>query len=380
MTPRIAVVEHGDALEARRLRAAGAPEPYTGMHYSQGFIDNWLAGRPHLIISLNAPRYRENEGEGILVGLPEPEGPRRVPGTLRHLFWAGEIIGELRRFRPTHFLLRTGTLLAATLLRAAIRYHWQTLAMFAGVFANSRRYDRFVTSQIIRHLHHPLVFAAGNHRQPATDSMIDAGLNPRKAVAWEYEHTHDPADFPFKQLANGPIEVVYAGVMSHAKGVGEIIDAVAAVRAGGRDVSLTLCGSGPDLAELQSRAASLGPAANFLGRVGNDEVFRRMAGATFVCVPSRHEFPEGFPHTLTEAMTVHTPILASDHPVFTRVLKDGEGLRYFPARDSAALARLLTQLAEQPAEYERLSQQTTAAYKRLQCPVLFHQVIQSWLP
>jgi len=380
MTPRIAVVQHGDVREARRLRAAGEPEPYFGMHYSQGFLDGWMAGRPHLVISLNAPMYREPQGDGVLIGLPEPPAVPGLPGTARQLRWAYQIVHEVRRFRPTHFLLRTGSLLAAVLLRAAVRHHWRTLAMFAGFFPNSRRYDRLVTRQIVRSLNHPLVFAAGNHRQPATDSMTEAGLDPRKAIAWDYPLARDPADFPFKRLAPGPVEVVYAGAMSTAKGVAEVIDAVAALRAAGRDARLALCGTGPDLPTLQARAAPLGPAATFLGRVGNDEVFRRMAAATFVCVPTRHEFPEGFPLTLTEALTAHTPILASDHPVFTRVLRDGDGLRYFPAGDGATLARLLSTVADDPAAYEQLSWRTTVAFDNLQCPVRFHEVIEGWLP
>ena len=132
MTPRIAVVQHGDAREARRLRAAGLPEPYAGMHYSQGFLDSWLAGRPHLIVSLDAPAYSECQGAGLLIGLPEPSASAALPRTATEFRWARRIVHELTRFRPTHFLLRTGSLRGAVLLRAAVRQRWQTLAMFAG--------------------------------------------------------------------------------------------------------------------------------------------------------------------------------------------------------------------------------------------------------
>ncbi len=377
--PRIAIVQHGDVREARRLRAAGAAEPYFGMHYSQGFLDRWLADRPHLIVSLNAPQYRERHASGTLIGLPEPRLPRRVPRTLSQLCWANRIVRELRRFQPTHLLLRTGTLLAAVLLRTAVRHHWSTLAMFAGLFSTARRYDRIVTRQIVRFLNHPRVFAAGNHRRPATDSMVEAGLDPRKAIAWDYPLARDPADYPIQELFDGPIEVVYAGSMVESKGVGDAIEAVRQVRAAGHDVRLTLCGDGPDLGRFRQQAASLGAAATFLGRVGNDEVFRRMADATFVCVPTRPEFPEGFPLTLTEALTAHTPILASDHPVFTRVLADGEGLRYFPAGNSDALARLIGKLTLDRLAYAELSRRTSDAFEKLQCPVRFHEVIEGWL-
>jgi glycosyltransferase involved in cell wall biosynthesis len=380
MTPRIAVVQHGDVREARRLRAAGAPETYYGMHYSQGYLDRWLAGRPHLIINLNSPPYRELGDNEILLGVPVPRLPLRLPGTAQHVWWVRRMARELRAFRPTHFLLRTGSLLAVSLLRLAIRQHWRTLAMFAGFFPNRRRYDRFMTRQIVRTLNHPLVFAAGNHRQPATDSMTEAGLDPHKAIAWDYPLARDPADVPDRTRPPGPIEIVYAGAMSLAKGVSDAIDAVGILRASGRDVRLTLCGDGEDLAAFRERAAPLGPAVTFLGRVGNDEVFRRMASATLVCVPTRHEFPEGFPLTLTEALTAHTPIVASDHPVFTRVLRDGEGLRYFPASNPAALAQVADAVVDVPGQYELLSHETSAAFARLQCPVRFHEIIEAWLP
>jgi len=378
MTPRIAVVQHGDVREARRLRATGQPEPYYGMHYSQGFLDEWMSTRPHLVISLNAPNHREIQADGLLVGLPEPKSLPGEPGTFRQLRWAYQIVRELRKFRPTHFLLRTGSLLAATLLRAALRHRWQTLAMFAGFFPNLRRYDRFLTTRIVRSLNDPLIFAAGNHRQPATDSMIEAGLRPEKGIAWDYPLARDPADFPYRQLSPGRVEIVYAGAMSQAKGVGDLIDAAIQLKA--RDIQLTLCGTGPDLAGFENRARILGDSVRFLGRVGNDEVFRQMASATFVCVPTRHEFPEGFPLTLTEALTAHTPILASDHPVFTRVLNDGEGLKYFPAGNAPALAGLISRLIEEPTSYELLSRRTTEAFDKLQCPIRFHEIVERWLP
>src|SRR5262245_18961020 len=134
MTPRIAVVQNGDAREARRLRTAGAPEPYFGMHDSRGYIARWVAGRPHLIVNLNAPPYREPDGAGTLLGLPEPRPVACLPGTVTHIRWSRQIARELRSFRPTHLLLRTGSLLGAVLLRTAIRHHWYTLAMFAGIF------------------------------------------------------------------------------------------------------------------------------------------------------------------------------------------------------------------------------------------------------
>lgn len=102
--------------------------------------------------------------------------------------------------------------------------------MFAGFFPNQRPYDRLITAQVVRSLNNPLVFAAGNHRQPATDSMIEAGLFPKKGIAWDYPLARDPADFPSRTLQPGPVEIVYAGAMSNAKGVADLIDAAIALK------------------------------------------------------------------------------------------------------------------------------------------------------
>jgi glycosyltransferase involved in cell wall biosynthesis len=378
MTPRIAVVQHGDVREARRLREAGIAEPYYGMHYSQGFLDGWMAGRPHLVISLDAPPYREQQGDGLLVGLSSPPHHKPLPLTLTQLRWASQIGRELKLFQPTHFVLRTGTLLAACLLRLAVKQRWNTLAMFAGFFPNQRRYERIVTAEIVKKLNNPLVFAAGNHRQPATDSMIEAGLIPSKGIAWDYPPQREPADYPFKQLTPGPIKIVYAGSMIAAKGVSDVIAAVGKLIKEGREVQLVLCGEGPDLATFREQAAPLGNVATFLGRVGNDEVFRQMQEATLVCVPTHHRFPEGFPLTLTEGLTAHTPVLASDHPVFTRVLQEGEGLRFFPAGDAPALAKLVREVSGNATLYAELSRSTQRAYDALQCPIRFHEIIEKW--
>src|SRR6478735_7090168 len=100
MTPRIAVVQHGDVREARLLRATGLPEPYYGMHYSQGFLDRWMTGRPHRVVSLDGPPYHERHGSGLLLGHAETVTVRLVLGTATRLRFARIIVRELRVFQP----------------------------------------------------------------------------------------------------------------------------------------------------------------------------------------------------------------------------------------------------------------------------------------
>src|SRR5215472_13840964 len=101
---RIAIVQHGDYREARRIIGSGRPEPYFGMAYTLSVLDPLLSGRPHLLVSLDAPAYREPDGAGELVGLPGPRLRRPLPRSLGVLLHARKIRGLLRRFAPTHLL------------------------------------------------------------------------------------------------------------------------------------------------------------------------------------------------------------------------------------------------------------------------------------
>lgn len=380
MQIRIAVVQHGNLPSARRSRETGEPEPYFGMHYSQGFLDDWMAPHPHLVVSLEGKSEHRVEGNGRLVTLPAPAVPKPLPTTVGTLLWMKQISRELRRFQPTHLLLRTNDLLAVGLLRLAARKNWSTLAMFAGFFRQERPYDRFVSRELVRMLNRSNVCRAGNHREPATRSMIEAGLSPRKAVAWDYVVTRTPAQFPVRDFPAGPVRLFMAGNLITAKGVAEVIDAALLLRQQGRVVRLVIGGTSEQLDEWKRRAAPLGDSAEFLGLVSNDRVIEEMSKATFVIVPTRPEFPEGFPMTFTESLTVRTPVIASTHPVFTRVIRDGEGVRFFKAGDAGQLAGVVEGLIRDPSEYRELSARTASAFERLQCPGRFHEIISDWLP
>lgn len=339
-----------------------------------------MAPHPHLVISLNGPAGRTVEGNGFLSTIPRPE--LRIPGpkTSLTLLWVSQVCKELLRFRPTHVLLRTNDLLAVGILRLAARKRWPTLAMFAGFFRNERRYDRFISRELVRMLNWPNVVRVGNHREPATQSMIDAGLNPHKAVAWDYVVKRTPEQYPVREWPKGPIRLFMAGSLIVAKGVHEVIDAGIQLRERGLDVRIVIGGTSDIIGSLKERAKPLGDAIEFLGLVSNDRVVEEMTKATFVIVPTRTEFPEGFPMTFTESLTVRTPIIASTHPVFTRALTEGAGVRFFKAGDANALANLVTEMVNQPEQYRNLSQRTAAAFEQLQCPTRFHEVIEDWIP
>jgi glycosyltransferase involved in cell wall biosynthesis len=378
--PRIAVVQHGDYRQALDLIDSGQRETYFGMAYSLRVLGELFDDRPHLVISLDAPKYDERRGRGELIGLPCPVLPRGVPGTLAMLVWAERILRRLREFKPTHVLLRTGGIIAHQVLRLCRRRGHRTLVIFANTIAERNLRERWINSAIISMLNEPFVFLVGNHKASATQTLLDHGLDPTKAVAYEWAGERRPGDYPMKRYRAGdPCRVAYAGSISEPKGISDLLESVARLSSEGVNVQLIAAGRGDRLEMLMRRARELPEGvATFVGQLSNAEVFELLLGATVACVPSHHKFPEGMPHSLTEALASRTPVVTSDHPVLVRSFLDGEGLRFFKAGDPSSLAETIRGVVSDAAEYERLSRTTAEAYARVECQTMFGDLLARW--
>lgn len=376
---RLAIVQHGDFREALALRAANKPEPYFGMYHTLEALEACIGSDPHLIISLNAPDYFEVHEPGQYRGFAIPGRSRVIPGRLQVYLWAWRVVSLVKEFRPTHVLLRSGNpVLGSQLLQFCSRNKLPTMVILAGVFQEHERWwDRWNAGKFIEGLNDPCVFRVGNHKQPATDSMIARGVATEKAQAYDWPPTRHPSDFEPKQLQPGPIRILYVGVLSRAKGVGDLINAARRLLDDQHPVQVDIVGDGPERDQLEKLAAGL-PAITFHGRLANDEVFEMMCRATLSCVPSRPIFSEGMPMTLTEALASRTPVIASDHPVFVPAFKDGEGLVFFKAEDDQALAAAILKATASPEAYLELSKGTAAAFARVECPTSFASLLEDW--
>ena len=375
MQHRLAVVQHGDYREALRITESGQPEPYTGMHYSVRSLEALFEGTQHLVVSLDAPSYHVRRESGELVGLSPPCWKKGSK-----LGWSWRAYHAVRRFRPTHVLIRTGGGIATPILQYALARGLSVLVVHAGyVTANSWR-ERLLNRYMVALLNDPRVFLVANHRRPAAESFIAAGVKPEKVVAYDWPARIHPSQSPARTLPAGQeCHVFYAGMMKASKGIGDLVEAVTLLNRSGHLIRLTACGDGPDLADLRARAGDLpGGLITFTGQVANETVLDRMREATIVCVPSRRDSSEGFPFVITEAMACRTPLVVSDHPSFVHLLNDGEGLRVFPSGDPAALAKVICEVVDDPAAYERLSELTASAYAKIECTTFFHELLERW--
>ena len=104
-----------------------------------------------------------------------------------------------------------------------------------------------------------------------------------------------------------------------------------------------------------------------------------MGESDVVVVPSRHDFDEGLPNTLCEALASRTPTIISDHPAFASRLQSGENCLVFPAADPVSLADRISLLSVDSALFARLSQQSPAALNSLYFGMNWYDLVSSFL-
>jgi D-inositol-3-phosphate glycosyltransferase len=146
----------------------------------------------------------------------------------------------------------------------------------------------------------------------------------------------------------GPLRIVWVGRLVERKGVGTIIESLAAVRevelvaAGGPD-RRDLCSDG-EYRRLAALATRLGVAdrVRFVGRVGRADAPELLRSADIaICVP----WYEPFGIVPLEAMACGLPVIGSAVGGLLDTIVDGRTGLHVPARDPARLARAIDRLA-----------------------------------
>ena len=103
-----------------------------------------------------------------------------------------------------------------------------------------------------------------------------------------------------------------------------------------------------------------------------------MRSFDLVVVPSQHIYPEGLPCVFYEAFATRTPVVCSNHPMFRGIISE-EAAVLFPEKQPKAFADAVVAVLANRDQYRRMSIATQAAWHRIQCPVLWHEVIEHWL-
>jgi glycosyltransferase involved in cell wall biosynthesis len=184
----------------------------------------------------------------------------------------------------------------------------------------------------------------------ARGKLIAAGL-PADKIRIKPNFVQDPMNGGVPSAGSGQ-HALYVGRLSIEKGVKTLLAAWADI-----DIPLRIVGDGPLRDELE-RAAP--PNVIFLGHQDRADVFREIAGAMFLLVPSI--WYEGFPMTVVEAMAMGKPIIASAIGGLQEIVTDGQEGLHFRAGSEADLQRAVQQILTSPMALEEMGSRARIRY------------------
>lgn len=367
---RLAILQYaGDFREAFERFAAGGPETYKSQRYAVDTVGA-LATRLEsvcVVCGMSDTAYDVRLDNGVrAIGLGA-----RGPVDMRAM------VAAAQRVDPTHVAIMTPQF---RMLLWARRRRLNTVAILADSFASGNWRGRLRNWLMARLLNGENIAFVGNHGRNACRSLAAIGVDPARIIPWDWPPTIDPDGVAIRSRGATPLKLAYVGLVMEGKGVGDLIDAIGLLRRDGRSVTATIIGKDIDGAmQARADAAGLLGQVNFTGMIGNAEAMTAMREADAIVVPSRHDYAEGLPLVIYEALANRTPLVASDHPMFRNVAIDGHSAVVFEAANPVALAAALTRLDDDPVLYRTLSANSAATWRGLQLPVRWGDLFDRWL-
>ena len=156
--------------------------------------------------------------------------------------------------------------------------------------------------------------------------------------------------------------VLYVGRLVAAKGLHELLEAMAALSPSVHGLHLALLGEGPLEAALRRRIAALpGLQVTLAGAQPPETVARWMAAADVVTLPSHSE---GHPNVLVEAMACGRPVVATRVGGIPEVVDRSSGI-LVPPHDPPALRRGLAQALARQWDEESISRRFSRDWRRV---------------
>lgn len=362
----------GDYAEAQRRLSSGGAENYYAQRYSIDAVAA-LAGPDCTVATIcctadrNEDAMLENGVRAINLRSPNGVSEQRV--------WEA-----IRACRATHLCLRTP--LQRVLGRALRDDSIQSVLLtLADSFNGVRLRDRWRYWKLRRLLNHPKVVAIGNHGVNSSESLRRIGVDPGRIIPWDWPHAVSPHQFALKEAPGGPSRsVLFVGALTESKGIGDVMRAVRLLKDTGLRIVFSYAGRGEadKYAEL-AKSLEIGDQVTSLGLVPHSSVIGLMRNADLIIVPSRHDYPEGFPMTIYEALSSRTPIVASDHPMYAGHLRRNQAAIVYEAGSHEALAAAIRSVWHDAALYRSLSAASAAAWDALQLPVTWGGLVEGWL-
>jgi glycosyltransferase involved in cell wall biosynthesis len=234
---------------------------------------------------------------------------------------------------------------------------WLVVARLSGrrVLAHVHEAEDELARPVAFLLNAPLLLASGVvvNSRAARNTLLRAVRPLARRTRVVHNGLPEPAEEPAPPAArpDGTRRIVLVGRLSPRKGSDVALDAVALLRAEGRDVRLELHGSvfpGYEWfeQELRDRAGRPDLAGHVHLAGYTSPTWPALAGADVVLVPSR---TEPFGNTAVEAQLARRPVVASAVQGLREIVADGETGLLVPPGDPQALARAIARLLDDPA-------------------------------
>jgi glycosyltransferase involved in cell wall biosynthesis len=194
--------------------------------------------------------------------------------------------------------------------------------------------------------------------RPVSDHMVRLGVDAGRIVVAPNGVDTDRFYPPVETMAHAELRAVIVGRLVANKGAVLALDAVAAARAKGRDVRLTVVGDGPLEALLRRRAArgDLEGAVRFTGRVSDVENWLRRSDVSL-----RPSYTEGLPLAVLESLACGVPVVCSNVPGTLEVVRHGSNGLVVPIGDAESLGTALVRLFDARSELEHMSRAAVAS-------------------
>jgi glycosyltransferase involved in cell wall biosynthesis len=366
----VVVLQFGDFAEGYERLAAGGPQTY----YAQRHSIECMVAIAGQVRRLTIGTIASDQCDTVLDCGIHTFGLRLYPagGGARD----AELIARIDALKPDRLIIASPV---TKVLRWARDRRIPTLPTFYDSFRASgwrQHLKHWLLARVLRSDHFVLV---GNHGVSAARDLVRIGVPATKVVPMDWPAFDTPAARPAKDLpSRAEFKLIYVGQIRTDKGVGDLIDAVAALNAAHADrrYSLTIVGQG----DLGALGHAVPPdAVRLLGPISHERVVPLMNEHDAVAVPSHHAYPEGIPMTIYEALCSRSPLIASDHPMFAHRVHDGDNGVVFEAASVPALASAIRRLSTDAALYRGLSERCEQAAAHHLCPLKNDELWSRWL-
>ena len=197
------------------------------------------------------------------------------------------------------------------------------------------------------------ILALGEPSYNAVRQLGDFGYKTTRLLPNFVNFRTTPERIPDTMGRDESMNVVFSGALTVAKGVDTLVDMAERLT----DMHFRLIGDGPP----ESRAAllrrvherGLADRVTVLGPLANREVVAMLAASDVFVFPSRGE---GFPNSVSEAMAVGLPVVASPVGAIPEMIDVPDGGYLFAPDDVAGYVGALSSLRNSPAMRRRMGQ------------------------